>query len=104
MQKRIVRKLACIACAKVEIVIGGLAPELDVVAAGTSPVAEQRVFGFCFCACVFGDVIDIVAFASIRNPNGHFFADLVDVPIFVAPLSTARNPVSVNRCVMLVNG
>ena len=65
MQKRIVRKLACISCAKVEIVIGGLAPELDVVAAGTSPVAEQCIFGFRFCVCVFGDVVDVIAFAGI---------------------------------------
>ena len=104
MQKRIVREFACIARAEVEIVIGGLAPELDVVAAGTSPVAEQCIFGFRFCACVFGDVVDVVAFARIRDADRHLCADAVDVPALVAPLSTARNPVSVNCCVMLVNG
>ena len=48
-----------------KVVIGCDTPELDVVATGTSPVAEQCIFGFRFCDCVFGDVVDVIAFAGI---------------------------------------
>ena len=111
VQKRVLRKILCgavvvftAAHAEIEIVIDRLAPKLDVVAAGTAPVAEQRVFGFRFFVAVFGNVVNVRAFACVGIVNGHLFANVVKACAVVFPLPVARFPVPVDVGVLVVYG
>ena len=101
------REFACVtdvvACPEIEIVVYGLAPELDIVASGTSPVAKQRVFGLCFFVRVFCNVVDIVFCVVACNLDRHFFTDILDTASRITPGAIPGNPVSVDSRILGTN-